>query len=187
MNVCTSSARMRAACSAARWPPGNNGPAARTNNAAPRSRKRPAARTRIAVAIVATLGLVGCDETLRDVTGPSPNLVPTFDSVNQEIFLTTDGAGRTGCVNCHTGRIPNISINFSPGVDSYALMVNVPSRQRPDLMLVAPGDPDNSYLIHKLEGRSGIVGLRMPRNGPPFLTDGQLRVLRRWIELGAPR
>jgi hypothetical protein len=145
-------------------------------------------RTRAAViAVVATIGLASCDESLRDVTGPSPNLVPTFDSVNQEIFQTTDGAGRTACVNCHTGRIPNISINFSPSADSYALMVNVPSRQRPDLMLIAPGDPENSYLIHKLEGRSGIVGLRMPRNGPPYLTDGQLRVLKRWIELGAPR
>ena len=173
MNVCTSSARMRAACAAARWPHG---------------RKRPPARMRSAVfALVVTLGVAGCDEKLRDVTGPSPNLVPTFDSVNQEIFQTTDGAGRTACVNCHTGRIPNISINFSPGVDSYALMVNVPSRQRPGLMLIAPGDPENSYLIHKLEGRSGIAGLRMPRNGPPFLTDGQLRVLKRWIELGARR
>ena len=29
-------------------------------------------------------------------------------------------------------------------------------------MRVVPGDPDNSYLIQKLEGRPGIVGLRMP-------------------------
>jgi hypothetical protein len=148
----------------------------------------PCARMRAAAfAIVATLGLASCDEKLSDVTGPSPNLVPTFDSINQEIFQTTDAAGRTGCVTCHTGRIPNINLNFGPGADAYALLVNVPSRQRPDLMLVAPGDPENSYLVHKLEGRTGIVGLRMPRNGPPFLTDGQLRVLKRWIEEGAIR
>ena len=48
-----------------------------------------------------------------------------------------------------------------------------------------PGDPENSYLIHKLEGRSTIAGVRMPTNGP-FLTDGQVLVIRRWIEIGAP-
>lgn len=135
----------------------------------------------------AAVGASGCDERLRDVTGPSPDLVPTFSSIQTEIFQTTDSAGRTACVTCHTGRIPNISLNFAGGADVYAQLVNVPSRQRPDLMLVAPGDPEHSYLIQKLEGRPGIVGLRMPRNGPPFLTEGQIRVVRRWIEIGAPR
>jgi len=144
-------------------------------------------RRGLAAMLVLTLAGYACDEKLSDVAGPSPNLVPTFDSINQEVFSTTDLAGRTACVNCHTGRIPNININFTGGVDSYALLVNVPSRERPDLMLVAPGNPDASYLIQKLEGTSGIVGLRMPRNGPPYLTDGQIKVIRRWIEIGAPR
>jgi hypothetical protein len=50
---------------------------------------------------------------------------------------------------------------------------------------VIPTDPENSYLIHKLEGRSTMAGVRMPINGP-YLTDGQVRVIRRWIEMGAP-
>jgi hypothetical protein len=140
-----------------------------------------------AVTLMATLGVASCDQSLSEIAGPSPNLVPTFDSINQEILQTTDGAGRTACVNCHTGRIPNLALNFTAGNDIYAQLVNVPSRQRPDLMLIAPGDPEGSYLIHKLEGRTGIVGLRMPRNGPPFLTDGQVRLIKRWIENGAPR
>ena len=41
-------------------------------------------------------------------------------------------------------------------------------------MRVIAGDPENSYLIHKLEGRTGIVGVRMPFNGGPYLTDGQI-------------
>ena len=144
-------------------------------------------RYSLAGLLVATLGGAACDESLKDLTGPTPDLVPTFNSIQQEIFQTTDPAGRSACVLCHTGRIPNINLNFSAGVDAYALLVNVASRERPALMLVAPGDPENSYLIHKLEGRSSIVGLRMPRNGPPYLTDGQIRVIKRWIEIGAPR
>jgi hypothetical protein len=50
---------------------------------------------------------------------------------------------------------------------------------------VVPNDPDNSYLLAKLEGRLDIVGQRMPRTSGPFLTDGQISIIRRWIELGA--
>ena len=48
-----------------------------------------------------------------------------------------------------------------------------------------PGDPENSYLIHKLRGDADIVGLRMPRNGPPFLTDDQINQVKKWIQDGA--
>jgi hypothetical protein len=69
---------------------------------------------------------------------------------------------------------------------AHAQLVNVSSIQKPGLMRVAPGNPDGSYLVHKLEGRSDIVGQRMPRTAGPFLTEGQMMVIRRWIELGAP-
>lgn len=129
----------------------------------------------------------GCDEKLKDVAGPSPNLQPTFASIQKEIFETTDLAGRTSCVTCHTnqGRNPSGGLNLFSA--PYDALVNVASRGRPDLKLVVPGDPDGSYLIHKLEGRPGIVGLRMPRAGPPYLSAGQMLVIRRWITLGARR
>jgi hypothetical protein len=136
---------------------------------------------------VAALLLAGCDEKLQDVAGPSPNLTPTFASIQQEIFLTTDLAGRTSCITCHTnvGRAPAGNLNMVG--DAYTALVGVQSRQRTDLQIVAPGDPEASYLVHKLEGRPGIVGLQMPRNGPPYLTAGQILVIKRWIEIGAPR
>ena len=34
---------------------------------------------------------------------------------------------------------------------------------------------------------NATVGRRMPNNGPPYLTDGQILILRRWITVGAPR
>lgn len=138
----------------------------------------------VAVALLAA----SCDESLRDVAGPSPDLAPTYASIQRDIFELTDQAGRNACVNCHTnagGRVPPQGLNLTG--DSYAALVNVPSRGRPDLMRVKPGDPENSYLIHKMEGRSGIVGLKMPFNGPPFLTSGQIQIIKRWIEIGAPR
>ena len=48
-----------------------------------------------------------------------------------------------------------------------------------------PGNANNSYLVMKLEGAASITGLRMPRNGPPFLTDAQVQMIRAWITAGA--
>ena len=70
---------------------------------------------------------------------------------------------------------------------AYDQIVNVPSARKAGAIRVIPGDPENSYLVHKIEGRAGIVGARMPISGPPFLTDGQILILKRWIALGAPR
>jgi hypothetical protein len=62
----------------------------------------------------------------------------------------------------------------------------VASNGKPGAVRVIPGDPENSYLVQKLEGHSGIVGQRMPRTGGPYLTEGQMQIIRRWIARGAP-
>jgi hypothetical protein len=71
------------------------------------------------------------------------------------------------------------------GAAAYGLLVDVPSTGKPSAIRVVPGNPDASYLIQKLEGAPGIVGERMPQTGGPFLTRGQIAIIRRWIELGA--
>lgn len=139
------------------------------------------------LAVAATMCGVACDEKLSDLTGPTPNLQPTFSSIQREIFQTTDAAGRRACTECHSsmGRTPSAGLSLDPGV-AYANLVSVRSVEKPDLLRVAPGDPDHSYLVHKLAGGPDIVGTRMPRGNGPFLTEGQMTVIRRWIALGAP-
>jgi hypothetical protein len=140
-----------------------------------------------AVAVALTIGVAACDEKLSDLTGPTPNLQPTFSSIQHEIFDQTDSAGRVACIQCHApvgGRGAAAGLNLTSAT-SYAALVGVASLAKPGAIRVIPGDPDNSYLVHKLEGRSDIVGLRMPRTMGPFLTAGQMLVIRRWIELGA--
>ena len=134
------------------------------------------------------VGTAACDESLSTLTGPTPNLEPTFSSIQSQIFESTDSSGRTPCTNCHTstGRTPLGGLNLNHDV-AYAQLVNAPTRSPVGKIRVIPGDPENSYLIHKLEGRAGISGRRMPNNGPPYLTDGQILVIKRWIEIGAPQ
>ncbi len=139
--------------------------------------------------IVVTLALfTACDEKLSKIAGPSPNLEPTFSSVQRNIFESADSAGRVACIGCHTstGRTPSGGLNLNHDV-AYEQLVNLASRGKPTAVRVVPGNPDASYLVQKVEGASGIVGRRMPFSGAPFLTDGQILILRRWIAIGAPR
>ena len=137
-----------------------------------------------ALAVLYAIAVAACDEKLSDLTGPTPNLEPTFRSIQQNIFEAGDSSGRVPCTQCHNaiGSLFN-GLNLTNAV-AYSNLVNVSSRERPGILRVAPGDPDASYLIHKVEGRAGIVGGRMPFNGP-FLSGGQILVIKRWIELGA--
>ncbi len=142
----------------------------------------------IVLVLAAGLTAAACDEKLSKLAGPTPNLEPTFSSVQAEIFESADSAGRRACTDCHTnvGRNPSGGLNLAHAV-AYDQIVNVPSARKPGAIRVIPGDPENSYLIHKLEGRAGIVGARMPLASAAFLTDGQILILKRWIAVGAPR
>jgi hypothetical protein len=142
----------------------------------------------IVIVALASVTAAGCDQKLSTLAGPTPSLEPTFASVQSQIFESTDVAGRQACVNCHTnvGRNPSGGLNLAHGV-AYDQIVNVVSPRKAGAIRVIPGDPDNSYLVQKIVGAPGIVGVRMPQSGPPFLTDGQILILKRWIALGAPR
>ena len=128
----------------------------------------------------------GCDEKLRDVAGPTPNLEPTFSAIQRDIFGATDSAGRAACTGCHNAQGARFAgnLNLADG-SAYSQLINVASTGKRGAIRVIPGDPDNSYLIHKIEGAPGIVGERMPRTTGPFLTQGQILIIRTWIRQGA--
>jgi hypothetical protein len=140
------------------------------------------------VVIGLSVAAVGCDEKLSDVAGPTPNLTPTFASIQRDIFEASDSSGRPACSACHNpngGAFRQVGLDLSTS-GSYDSLIGVASREKLGLVRVAPGDPDNSYLIHKLEGRTDIIGNRMPTRGP-YLSEGQIAIVRRWIQLGARR
>ena len=70
--------------------------------------------------------------------------------------------------------------------NSYDSIVNVISQERPDLFRVQPNNPDNSYLIRKLEGGPDIAGAQMPLNLTP-LSQETINSIRVWISQGAQR
>jgi hypothetical protein len=91
------------------------------------------------------------------------------------------------CSACHTGPTSGVlpgGMNLTSTANSYAALVNVASLQVA-LDRVEPGNPDDSYLIRKLEGGPGITGVRMPQGGP-FLDQATIDTIRQWIADGAP-
>ncbi len=134
--------------------------------------------------IVLACSAAACDEKLSDVAGPTPNLEPTFSSIQRDIFNAPDSSGRPGCISCHNANGARFTAGLSlvEGV-SYQSLVGVPSSAKAGAIRVVAGDPESSYLLNKVLG-TDIVGDRMPRLGP-YLTIGQISIIRRWIELGA--
>lgn len=131
--------------------------------------------------------LAACDESLRTLAGPTPNLEPTFTSIQREIFASSDSAGRASCTSCHQSAVgaPRAAGMSLASDIAYESLVGKPSSRKSGAVLVVPGDPDRSYLIQKLEGNTSMVGRRMPTS-PPYLTAGQMQIIRRWIQIGAP-
>ena len=84
-------------------------------------------------------GAAACDEKLSNIAGPTPNLEPTFSSIQANIFETTDSSGRTACVNCHTnrGRIPAGQLNLLHDA-AYDQLVNRASSEQTNLNRVTP-------------------------------------------------
>jgi hypothetical protein len=134
----------------------------------------------------ASLGVsaLACDESPM-APGPTPS--PTFSSIQRNIFETPVASG-VACVDCHTdtgGRAPEGNLVLLAS-QSYGQLVNRMSSVQPGAVRVVPNDPNGSYLLRKLEGGSGVGGIRMPANGPPYLSAGQIDAVRQWIALGAP-
>lgn len=62
----------------------------------------------------------------------------------------------------------------------YEKTINVASHEVPELKRIAPGDPDNSYLVRKIHGAPGIKGQRMPAFRDPLKPE-EIETIVRWV------
>ena len=111
-------------------------------------------------------------------TTPTPTpgaLTATLSSIQSVVF-------NDSCIGHHGDHATDADLDLRDG-QSFSNLVNRQSIQVA-LDLVEPNDAENSYLIHKLDGRAGIVGDRMPPAGP-FLSQADIDVIKQWINAGA--
>jgi len=103
---------------------------------------------------------------------------PTLTNIQQNVFSAI-------CIECHTGPAAPEGLRLDQA-NSFNNLVNIKSVEASDLFRVAPGNPDASYIIRKLEGGPGIIGGQMPLNRPP-LSQTTINAIRVWISQGAPQ
>lgn len=122
----------------------------------------------------------GLDANGRPPSESGAGLPPTsgvsFKAVQDNVFTPS-------CSTCHSGAAAPLGLRLDAG-NAYASLVNVASVEVGSLRRVLPGDPNNSYLIQKIEGRAA-VGARMPLGGPP-LSQANIDLVRAWVAAGAP-
>ena len=107
----------------------------------------------------------------------TPSSGATLANIQSTVF--TPNCATSGC---HTGTSPPQGLRLDDGF-SFGNLVGVASNEVPSLLRVAPNDPDNSYLVQKIEG-TAAVGSRMPL-GSAALDQGLIDDIRQWIQDGA--
>ena len=132
---------------------------------------------------LALLLLAGCG-TVKSPTEPPPaaegGVAFTFSQIQREILTPT--CAKSGCHNADTAQE---GLVLEAG-RSYGLLVGHAASEQGSLARVEPGSPERSYLILKLRGDPSISGVRMPQDGPPYLTTDQIEGIAGWIRGGAP-
>jgi len=113
----------------------------------------------------------------------TPATGATLEQLQASVF--TPNCAVSGC---HTGPASNTlpaGMDLSSADASFASLVGIASLQVPTLSRVAPSDPDNSYLVQKVEG-TATSGARMPLGGG-VLDQAAIDDIRQWISDGANR
>ena len=139
------------------------------------------ARPLLAVAVLLALAACGCPgdgSAIDQMMNGKPPLEPTLTSLQAQVFGAI-------CTDCHVPGGPG-PFSLASADASYTNLVGVPSLEVA-LLRVAPGDPEASYIVHKIEARADIFGERMPPPPLPPLEQAQIDAIVQWIEMGAPR
>jgi len=131
---------------------------------------------RLTSLILGSLLCAGCPGTLEDPAafsgggaGGSPG--PSVE----EVFLTS-----CGNVVCHDSDQPAAGLDLvSPDIESRTVGVGSSDLNCGDEVLIVPGDPDESYILKKIEARPGICGGQMPIG--TLLDMDDIAVIQEWV------
>ena len=105
------------------------------------------------------------------------NVSPTLADIQSKVLdknCATSG--------CHAGTSPPEGLLMDAD-HAFDLLVNQPSQGNPQTLLIKPGDPENSYIVQKLEGTAS-VGSQMPLNAEPLSVE-TIQAIKTWIQDGA--
>ena len=126
-------------------------------------------------------GIAGGDFAAQFTITTPVVIGPTLDQIQAVIFSPTCATAL-----CHSSGGMTGALNLSDADTSLAQLFDVDSPVAAGEKRVIAFDPDNSYLIKKLENAAGIAGAQMPLGGQP-LAQTDIDEIRQWIMDGALR
>ena len=115
--------------------------------------------------LVAAAAVVGCG---------SPDRCSSTANVSQAIF-----GPRCTASTCHSQPNPAAGLDFT-AANLAQEVIDRPAQQCSGQVIVVPGDPDGSYLIHKVSDAQPPCGDRMPV-AQAALSAGDISCLRTWV------
>ena len=122
-------------------------------------------------------------------TRSCPALQPTFSSINRNLLQVGCGANQN---NCHSATSPGVASGPGFSGDPYGALVAAPAANlmgsARGLILVKPGDPENSFLLLKLrltDAADPLYGSGQPASAPGSICAATQDVIAAWIAQGA--
>jgi hypothetical protein len=149
----------------------------------------PKFRLKAALALVAVVFMssqasaitpTGCE----DISAQPVRFGVGFDEIYNNIVAVR-------CANCHTNggssggmSLPDVNTAFTNWINVIPVNVNAQ-----DVVRIRPNNPVGSFVFLKVNCTTpgASAGLRMPRNGPPYLTLAEQALIFDWILQGANR
>ena len=129
---------------------------------------------------------------------PAPTQTGVFVDTIRPIFESATNK----CTGCHGPSGPNANLTLGgsdcvKSSDIVSHLVNVPSTSGGQFKLIAPGDPDHSWLYLLVTGKAASAGCMamgsancvtdsMPYGGGITVTSAQADAIKSWITAGAP-
>jgi hypothetical protein len=123
-----------------------------------------------------------------------PGLQPSYASIDRDLFLVSCGTSGNKAFNCHSSAGAAGSSFLDLTGDPYPRLVGQtavnPLGDLKDLVLVKPGDPDNSFLVKKLRLTTPFdphLGGGMPADAVGSICASSIDTVAQWIRNGAER
>ncbi len=137
-------------------------------------------RHTLALAVAALLPACAGPETGASVPGGGAvPLEPRLGSITAVILVP-----RCASSACHGGG-GGVPIDLSTREAAFAGMVNAASTQTSEMPVVAPFEPDRSYLMLRLTGQQAGADIMPPSWGGEPLSGDELSAVAEWILNGA--
>jgi hypothetical protein len=116
------------------------------------------------------------DLTTSSATVPSTKAITAFTKAELQTLINAR------CYPCHITGAP---AGMSLANDFTVQTVGVTSTEAAPMKRIQAGSRANSYLFHKISGTQlsvGGSGVRMPKSGPPYLSDLEIERIGKYID-----